>query len=279
VGPVTHRGALTGVADGARLRPIFDDSRHAIVPPPPDGLVLGTSLAKKLGVSIGDQVWVKVLEGRRPNVQLPVVDLIETYIAMPAYLHLDALNRLLKERPSVEYLSVLVDQNHEIELYRELKQLPAVSAVMLRQAAIDSFYENLVDHLMVFVTMFSALACVLGFAVAYNSARIALSERGRELATLRVLGYSRGEISYILVGEVALLIVVALPLGCVLGRLLSEIMAAAFNTELFRVPMTILPSTYGTAVLIALAATIVSAAIVRRRLDRLDLIEVLKTGE
>jgi putative ABC transport system permease protein len=279
VGPVTHRGALTGVADGASLRPIFDDSRHAIVPPPPDGLVLGTWLAKKLGVTVGDQVWVKVLEGRRPIVQLPVVDLIETYIAMPAYLHLDALNRLLKERPSVEYLSVLVDQNDEMELYRKLKQLPAVSAVMLRQAAIDSFYENLVDHLMVFVTMFSALACVLGFAVAYNSARIALSERGRELATLRVLGYSRGEISYILVGELALLIVVALPLGCVLGRLLSEIMAAAFNTELFRVPMTILPSTYGTAVLIAMAATIVSAAIVRRRLDRLDLIEVLKTRE
>lgn len=279
VGPVTHRGALTGVAEGARLQPIYDDRRHAIVPPPPDGLVLGTWLAEKLGVAVGDQVWVKVLEGRRPIVRLPVVDLVETYIAMPAYLHIDALNRLLKERPSVEYVSVLVDRNEEAALYRELKELPAVSAVMLRQAAIDSFYENLVDHLMVFVTMFSALACALGLAVAYNSARIALSERGRELATLRVLGFTRREIAYILLGEVALWVVVALPLGCVLGRLLSEIMAAAFNTELFRVPMTILPSTYGTAVLIALAVAFVSAAIVRQRLDRLNLIAVLKTRE
>jgi putative ABC transport system permease protein len=115
--------------------------------------------------------------------------------------------------------------------------------------------------------------------VAYNSARIALSERGRELATLRVLGFSRGEISYILLGEVATLILIALPLGCWLGYMLSVLMAEAFSTELFRVPLTIAPSTYGTAVIIAIAATALSAVVVRQRLDRLDLIEVLKTRE
>ncbi|MDH3641357.1 MAG: ABC transporter permease [Gammaproteobacteria bacterium] len=279
VGPITHRGALSGVADQARLQPIYDDIRHAAVPPPADGLVLGTVLAEKLGVGVGDQVWVKLLEGRRPVLQLPVVDLVETYIAMPAYVHINVLNRLLKERPSVEFISLLVDRSEETRLFGKLKELPIVAAVMLRQAAIDSFYDNVVEHLMVFITMFSALACVLGFGVTYNSARIALSERGRELATLRVLGFSRGETSYILLGEVALLIVIALPIGCLIGRLLSELMAAAFNTELFRVPLTIEPSTYGVAVIIALSATIVSAAIVRRRVDKLDLIEVLKTRE
>jgi putative ABC transport system permease protein len=154
-----------------------------------------------------------------------------------------------------------------------------VSAVMLRQAAIDSFYGTIVEHIMVFITLFSSLACALGFGVAYNSARIALSERGRELATLRVLGFSRGEISYILLGEIGLLIAVALPLGCLLGRGLSELMATAFNTELFRVPMTIEPSTYGLSVMVALAATLLSALVVRHRLDHLDLIEVLKTRE
>ena len=143
----------------------------------------------------------------------------------------------------------------------------------------DSFYDTLVDHLMVFVTLFSILACALGFGVAYNSARIALSERGRELATLRVLGFSRAEISYILLGEIGILIAISLPLGCLLGRGLAEIMASSFNTELFRIPLSIEPSTYGLSVVIALAAIVISALVVRHRLDHLDLIEVLKTRE
>ena len=279
VGPRRHRGSLTGLKEDAWLQPIFDDASAKVVPVPPNGLVLGTVLADKLGVSIGDQVWLDVLEGRRPQISMPVVGLIETYIAMPAFVHIDALNRLLKERPSAEYVNLLIDRRDEAAFYAKLKKLPMVSAVMLRQAAIDSFYGTIVEHIMVFITLFSSLACALGFGVAYNSARIALSERGRELATLRVLGFSRGEISYILLGEIGLLIAVALPLGCLLGRGLSELMGTAFNTELFRVPMVIEPSTYGLSVIVALAATLMSALVVRHRLDHLDLIEVLKTRE
>ncbi|MDH3433082.1 MAG: FtsX-like permease family protein, partial [Gammaproteobacteria bacterium] len=279
VGPVTHRGALTGLKGDAWLQPIFDDASARVIPVPPSGLVLATVLADKLGVAVGDEVRVDVLEGRRPAISMPVVGLVETYIAMPAFVHIDALNRLLKERPSAEYVNLLIDRRDEAALYARLKELPMVSAVMLRQAAIDSFYGTIVEHIMVFITLFSSLACALGFGVAYNSARIALSERGRELATLRVLGFSRGEISYILLGEIGLLIAVALPLGCLLGRGLSELMAAAFNTELFRIPLTIEPSTYGLSVIVALAATLLSAFVVRHRLDHLDLIEVLKTRE
>ena len=176
-------------------------------------------------------------------------------------------------------MNLLIDSRDEAAFYAKLKELPEVSAVMLRQAAIDSFYGTIVEHLMVFITLFSVLAFALGFGVAYNSARIALSERGRELATLRVLGFSRGEISYILLGEIALLIAVALPFGCLLGLGLSKLMTASFNTELFRIPLKIAPSTYGLAVVIALAATLASAMVVRHRLDHLDLIEVLKTRE
>jgi len=279
VGPVTHRGSLTGLQSDAWLQPIFDDATARVVPVPPDGLVLGTVLADKLGVSIGDRVWLEILEGRRPEVALPVVGLVETYIATPAFIHIDALNRMLKERPSAEYVSLLIDNRHEAAFYAKLKELPMVSAVMLRQAAIDSFYGTIVEHIMVFITLFSSLACALGFGVAYNSARIALSERGRELATLRVLGFSRGEISYILLGETGLLIAIALPFGCLLGYSLSELMAASFDTELFRIPLKIEPSTYGLSVIIALVATLISALVVRHRLDHLDLIEVLKTRE
>jgi putative ABC transport system permease protein len=278
-GPITHRGSVTGLRRDAWLQPIFDDGTERVVPVPPGGLVLGTVLADKLGVSPGDTVWVEVLEGRRPEVELPVVGLIETYIAMPAFMDLDALNRLLKERPSTEYVNILIDRRDEAAFYAKLKELPLVSAVMLRRAAVDSFYDTLVENIMVFITLFSGLACALGFGVSYNSARIALSERGRELATLRVLGFSRGEISYILLAEVGLLIVAALPFGCLLGWGLAELMAATFQTELFRVPLVIKPATYGVSIVIALAATILSALVVRHRLDHLDLIEVLKTRE
>jgi putative ABC transport system permease protein len=147
VGPVTHRGSLTGLKNDAWLQPIFDDATARVVPVPPAGLVVGTVLADKLGVSIGDRVWVEVLEGRRPEIALPVVGLVD-----------DALNRLLKERPSTEYVNILLDSREEAAFYAELKELPLVSAVMLRQAAIDSFYDTIVEHIMVFITLWPITA-------------------------------------------------------------------------------------------------------------------------
>ena len=278
-GSVTHRGQLTGTPSNATLQPIFDDERRLELQPPVNALILGDVLAEKLGVGIGDHLWVKVLTGRRPEVSLPIADIFSTYIGTPAYTHIETVDRLLLERPSLDYANLLIDARRAPEFYKALKEIPMVSAVMLRQAALDSFNKQLVDHLMVFINMFSSLACILGFGVAYNAARISLSERGRELATLRVLGFTRGEISYILLGEVGLLVVLALPFGCLLGYGLSNLMAQAFNTELFRIPLTIEPATYGASALVAIAATIVSGFLVHRRIDRLNLIEVLKTRE
>ncbi|MCB1033950.1 MAG: FtsX-like permease family protein, partial [Acidobacteria bacterium] len=279
VGPVRHRGALSGVATAANLRPVFDDATGRVVQVPAEGLVLGTRLAEKLGVGRGDKVWVHILEGRRPSVQMPVADLFETYIGMPAYVDFEALHRVLKEGPRVEYISLFLDPALEGDFFRELKETPLVSAVVLRRAAVDAFYETLAESMMVFISFFVAFACALGFGVAYNSSRIALSERGRELATLRVLGFSRAEVAYILLGEVGLLTLLALPFGCWLGLVLTQGMAAAFDTELFRVAIFIRPATYGLAMVILLGAVAASAALVRRRIDHLDLVEVLKTRE
>ena len=278
-GPVSHRGALTGVASGARLQPIYDDRARASIEVPQQGLVLATRLASKLGVETGDRVWVHLLEGRRPRVELQVVRLVETYIGMPAYVDIRAIDRLLSERSKVQFVNVLADSELWPELFRELEALPQVSAVMLRQASIDSFYETVVGNLMVSIIIFSVFACALGFGVAYNAIRIALSERGRELATLRVLGFTRHEVSYILLGEIGLLVLVALPVGCLVGRGLAGLMANAFDTELYRVPLEIEPSTFGAAVLVTISATLVSGALVHRRLMRMSLVEVLKTRE
>ncbi|NCF28502.1 MAG: FtsX-like permease family protein [Gammaproteobacteria bacterium] len=278
VGTRNHRGTIEGVRPDATLHLVYD-AKGGIVHVPQEGLLLSTKLAEKLGVGVGDSVWVEIRQGRRPTLQVPVVRLFETYIGMPAYMDLRALDRMLLERPSVEYVNLLVDESEEPALLAALKNLPAVSAVMLRRAAVDAFRETVAETLLIYIGFFTVFAGALALGVVYNTSRIALSERGRELATLRVLGFSRTEISYILLSELALLVLVALPLGCVMGFGLAWIMTSAFETEIYRVPMVIEASTYGTSMLVALAVTIVSAALVRRRLDRLDLIAVLKTRE
>ncbi len=277
-GPRRHRGAVQGVRPDDRLQLVYDVSGH-VLKVPADGLVISTKLAEKLAVGIGDMVDIEVLEGRRPSVSVPVVQTYETYIGMPAYMHFDTLNRLMLDRPSLEYANLLVDPLQEAELYKALKSMPKVSAVMVKQAAIDTFYETMAETLLIFVSFFSVFAFALGFGVIYNSARISLSERGRDLATLRVLGLTRLEIAYILLSEVTFLVILALPVGCLVGLGLAAVMTAGFETELFRVPLVIESSTYGIAMLLALALTAVSAAFIRRRLDELDLIAVLKTRE
>lgn len=273
-----HRGSLNGIEPDARLQPIYDNSGR-VVPVPPGGLVLSTKLAEKLNVGPGDKVRVEILEGRRPTLELTVASLFETYIGMPAYMDKAALNRLLLEPRRVEFLDLLVDEREQAELFAELKELPSIAAVMLRRAAVDEFHETLAKTLLVYVSFFVAFSCTLAFGVVYNTARIALSERGRELATLRVLGFSRWEISYILLGEVGLTVLFGLPLGCLAGLGLAWLMTTAFESELYRIPMIIEPSTYGMGVLIVLLAAVVSGFLVRERLDKLDLISVLKTRE
>jgi putative ABC transport system permease protein len=277
-GPRVEREAIQGLPVRQALYRVYDASGHALALPP-EGLVISTMLAKLLDVRVGDSVTVEVLEGRRPVFSVPVVETFETYIGSPAYMEIGALNRLMRERSSVTAVHLRVDDNDRAALFRELKSTPRIASVTIKDAAVDTFHDTMAQTILIFVSFFIVFSCALAFGVTYNAARIALSERGRELATLRVLGFTRAEISYVLLGEVALLTFVALPLGCVVGYGLASLFVRAFETELYRVPLVILSSTYGWAIAIGLAATAVSALLVRRRVDRLDLIAVLKTRE
>ncbi len=277
-GALVQREGISGVAEGAVLSPVYDESGTRIEVPP-DGLLMSRKLAEVLNVRPGDTVRVEVLEGRRPILDLPVVRTFDTLIGTPAYMSLSALNRLMGDGRVVNQLHIAVDEAHQAALLSQLKNMPSVAGVLFRQAAIDTFYTTVGETIYVFIGFFVAFAVVLSVGVTYNSIRIALSERARELATLRVLGFSRWEISYILLGEIGLLTWFAIPLGCITGFVLAWYIAASFETELYRIPLVILDATYGKAALVALAATILCAAVVRRRLDRLDLIGVLKTRE
>ena len=273
-----QREAVQGLPARQELYRVYDAAGRALELPP-EGLVISTMLAKLLDVREGDHVTVEVLEGRRPVVDVPVAGTFETYIGSPAYMDIRAVNRLMRERPSVTAVHLRVDPAARADLFSELKSLPRVSAVTVKESAVQTFRDTMAETIMIFVSFFIAFSCALAFGVTYNAARISLSERGRELATLRVLGFTRAEISYILLGEIALLTLVAMPLGCVAGFALASLIVQAFETELYRVPLVVLASTYAWSMVIGLAATAVSALLVRRRVDRLDLIAVLKTRE
>lgn len=274
----TRLEAINGVAPDGELTPIQDvDGRR--VPVPEDGLVVSTKLAELLGARPGDLVTLEVLEGRRPVRRVRIAATFETYLGTPAYMRRSALNRLLREGPSVSGAYLRLDSRREGAVFRRLKNTPMVAGTTLRRAAIETFRGTMAETVTIMVLFYVAFACLLAAGVVYNSVRISLSERGRELATLRVLGFGRGEISYILLGELALVTLLALPVGCLLGYGLAYSLAGLFETDLYRIPMVIEPDTYGFSAAVVGSAALASGALVRRRLDRLDLIAVLKTRE
>lgn len=273
-----ERASIAGLDGDAILRRALDEDLRPVALPE-TGLVLSTTMAKMLNASRGSRVRLELLEGQRPVIEVPVTAIIEEFIAAPAYMHRDALNRLMREGPTISGAYLQIDHNQSEALYRDLKNLPAVAGVSLQTAALTTFRKTMAETMNIMLFFYVLFGGLIAFGVVYNSARISLSERGRELASLRVLGFTRGEVSYILLGELAILTILALPFGCVFGVVLAQLMVANLNTELFRVPMVVEPATFAMAMTAVIAASMVSGLIVRRRIDGFDLVSVLKTRE
>ena len=255
------------------------DTEHRPVEMPEQGVLLTDYLGRQLHLSPGDRVRIEILEGKRPVVELPVVALISQYIGVGAYMDINALNALMKEGDTINGAFLKIDPAYQQSIYSALKEMPQVSNVDVRANVIESFYESIGDLTYVFVGFISTLAGVITFGVVYNSARIALMERNRELASMRVLGFTRGEISYILLGELFLLTLLALPLGMIIGYQLCKMMIAHVQLDIVRIPLIIEPNTYALAAAVVLLAAIISSLLVRSKLDHLDLVAVLKTKE
>jgi putative ABC transport system permease protein len=273
-----RRLAVMGVQGNGRLFRLIDRFEHD-VPVPPDGLLLSAKLAELLRVAPGDTLTVEVLEGERPTRRVAVAGLVQDYTGTSAYMEMRALNRLMREGRTMSGAFLAVDSRYEEDLHRKLKATPQVAGVTVKRATVKSFWDTVAENLMIQRFFNVIFACVIAFGVVYNNARISLSERSRELATLRVIGFTRTEISAILLGELAVLTVAAIPLGLLMGYGFAALAVWALDTDLYRIPLVILPATYGFAVAVVLVATVVSALIVRRKLDHLDLVAVLKTKE
>ncbi|MGE5244190.1 MAG: ABC transporter permease [Betaproteobacteria bacterium] len=277
-GPRSRHVAITGLPEPARLNRIIDSSL-AVVELPADGLVLSRKLAEVLGVRRGDQVTVEVLEGARPIRRVVVSELVDEFLGTNAYMRIDALHRLMREGDSLSGAYLQVDPLAMERLFRTLKATPAVAGVSLKRAALESYQRTLAENIGITRTFTVIFALIIAFGVVYNTSRIALSERARELGTLRVIGFSRAEVSYILLGEIAVVTVLALPLSLLLGYGLAAAAVRAYDTEVYRIPLIISARTSVEALATTIAATLVSGWLVRRRLNRLDLIAVLKTRE
>jgi putative ABC transport system permease protein len=270
--------AISGVPSMPELSRVLDRERGPLAVPA-DGLLISTMLARILDVRPGDRIHVEVLEGRRPAADLPVVGLVDDSMGLQAYLEIGALRRFLREGDTVSGASLTVDPAQVGRLYAELKLVPAVAGVALRELALANFRDTLAQNMNISVFFNVLFSCVIAFGVVYNSARVSLSERARELASLRVLGFSRLEISLILLGELALLTLVSLPVGGFIGYLLGTLIISSFNNEVYRMPFVFTMRTLAWTFLTVVFAAVVSGLLVRRRLDRLDLIGVLKTRE
>lgn len=246
---------------------------------PPDGLVLSKKLADVLGVNAGETVRVEVLQEKRPVADVRVIGLVDDIVGLNAYMSIEAVNRLMREGPRINVVMLSTDPLMQPAIFRELKEMPQVASVSIRDASVESFKNTAGKNMMHMRTINLTFAIIIALGVVYNGARISLSERSRELATLRVMGFTRGEISTILLGEIGTITLMGLPFGLVMGYWFAWGLTWFMDQEVFRFPFIIARSTYGLAAATVLAASIVSALVVRRKLDDLDLIAVLKSKE
>ncbi len=276
-----HRSYLTsviGLPAGSVLRRPHDAALRP-VDVPPEGISLTRRLADRLGVSAGDTLTVEVMEGRRRKRDLPISATIEEVIGMASYMQIDTLNRLTGEGDVASAASLYVEPSSLPALSRRFKELPVIESVSAKASALTSFLEKIAGLVFVTAGILTTFAVIIAVGVVYNSARIGLQERAWELASLRILGFTRGEVARILFGEFMIEIAVGVPIGLALSQGIVTLISRFHSNESFQIPAVIEPRTYAAAAIVVVAAAAASAFVVRRRIDRLDLVAVLKARD
>jgi putative ABC transport system permease protein len=274
----TYRGAMNGLGTTARLYRAVDD-RQLPIWLPDDGVILGAGLAKALGAKTGDLLTLDVREGRQPVVELSVVGVAQTLLGSPAYMEMTALNRVLGEPLRASGAFLRVDDNLKLSIYQTLKNMPMVAGVGLKsdeRAALQKMMDQGAGAMRYFTAV---IAAVISFGIVYNAARVAQAERSRDLASLRVLGFTRGEVAFVLLGELAVVTLLALPFGGVAGYYLTSRISEGFSTDLYQIQAYFSADSYSAAILIVVAAALVSGWLVKRDIEKTDLVIALKTRE
>ncbi|ODN68944.1 ABC transporter permease [Methylobrevis pamukkalensis] len=273
-----RRLMITTIPTNADLARVLDTDLIPVTPPPA-GLVVSEHVASLLHLSVGDRMDVTLLEHGGRRAQARVTAIVQSYVGLAVYMHPEALDRMIGDGPRISGVRVALDASRLPDLYSAIKSTPAIGGIALQAVSRTKFRETIEENIGIMTSVYAALAGIITFGVVYNSARIQLSERARELASLRVLGFSRGEVSGVLLTELAVVVASAQPLGWALGTAFSWSVVQGFDSDLFRIPFVIERSTFAVASLVVLAIALLSALIVRRRIDGLDLVRVLKTRD
>ena len=269
---------IQGMAGDGQLRRIVNISGN-VQSLPAEGLMLSRLLAQQLDVKVGDSLDVELLEGKRLKATVSVGGIVDDFLGLTAYMNMSALARISGEQDVISGAWLSVAEDRRSELYRQMKQIPAIAGLSSPASMLASFESELARNIYVSVAFLVGFASVIAVGVIYNGARIALSERGRELASLRVMGFHKREVTVLLLGEQAIITVLAIPLGGLIGYGLAYLMVTSMETETFRIPFIVSVETYLMAALVTVFAAGASAMAVRHRLHKFDLISVLKTRE
>jgi putative ABC transport system permease protein len=272
------RTMIIGKPEAMDISRVLDQSFQPIVMPK-SGLVLSEALASSLHVNRGESVHLEFLGSSNVEADIPVFAIVQGLLGLSAHMDANALSRLLGESPRLNGIHILLDPGREGEFFKAVKRQPTLSSVQLQRVALDNFRTTIRENIYIQVMVFVGLAVVVAFGVTYNSARIQFSERARDLASLRVLGFTEYEVSKILLLEYIILTLIAVPIGCLLGYGLAYALTMGFRSELYRLPFIVERSTFASSTLIVMVAVAASALIVRRRVSKLDLVEVLKTRD
>ena len=273
-----ERIVVVGLDDGARLaRPLNHQGQS--LPLLGQGVLLSPELAMRLSVNAGDFVEVEITQGRRPNAQVQVTGIADVPMGLTAYMRRTAINRLMADGDVLSAVDVSVDPARRAGFYRAVAAMPQAVSAASRDDTVSSFRSAILQAMLVEMSFFVGFAVAIAFGVAYNISRIALADRARDLATLRVLGFGRADCAYILVGELCGLALLAVPLGLAGGIAMAHALVSAFARQGFYVPLTITAHDIGVACGVFAAAVAVAAALTSRRIWTFDLVSVLKTRE
>jgi putative ABC transport system permease protein len=269
---------MMGLQSDARLFRLVDEQRGAVALPE-RGVVLSAMLAREIGARVGDRISLEFRLWNQRKAQVEVVDIAQTMFGKLVYMSLPAMTELARDGSGVADAVLQIDPPAMDTFWAAVKSAPVINSVFDKASSMESFNRTTSRNMGVFSTILTVFAAAMAVGIVYNSARISLSERAWELASLRVLGMTRAEVSVLLLAELGAELLLALPIGAVAGWALASLMMALMSSDAIDFPVVIERSTYASAALIVLAAGVASALLVRRKIDRLDLVAVLKVRE
>jgi putative ABC transport system permease protein len=277
-GHVTRKLAVVGLPRDASLNRVLDE-KAVPISLPPNGLLVSAKLAEVLGAKVGQSLILEIQEGKRPQLEVPIHGVVTDFAGVAAYMDLKALHRLMREGETVSGAYLKVDAGQASAFYDRIKRAPRVASMAIKRAVKASFQNSTAEMIGMVQSLYFSFSIVVAFGVVYNSARIALSERSRDLATLRVIGFTNREVVGLMVGEIALLTFVAMPVGLLIGSGLARLIIETASTETVRIPLVLSYQSYSMALLIVVTSATISCAAVSRQIRHLDLLSVLKSTE